>query len=249
MSEIVKDRIIVLKTYLYGESSAVVHAIARKHGKIRFLAKGARRKNSPISSALCTGVVCESVFYLRPSRGLALLKECEAAASCPAGRDLDRLCLFLAGIELIDRTMQDGEGDEGIFDLVEKYLSLVESAADPWALFLAFEISLLGKTGLLPSVEACAGCGHELAGESFSVDPIEGTVKCKACQRGGGRILSQEASEALRRMIRAGLSSAQESLGASARIEIGELIHGLMTRHMEGYRMPNALKLCRGEKV
>ena len=78
MSEILKDRAVVLRTYDYGETSLVVSFLTRSYGKVRMLAKGAKREKSSFAGALRTGNIGEIVFYFKPDRGLQLLKEIES---------------------------------------------------------------------------------------------------------------------------------------------------------------------------
>jgi DNA repair protein RecO (recombination protein O) len=248
MNVIVKDRAVVLKTYEYGESSVIAVALTRAHGKLRFLAKGARRPHSPLRGGLCPGGISEAVFYFRAEGGLQLIKECGAADIPASSADgLERLCIFQAGLEIVDRAAVGRDADERLFDLVEAFMRLVTSAADPWALFYALEIGVLSLAGSFPSIAACADCGTDLAGGRLAVDPASGRVSCHSCRRGSGRTLSAGSSAALLRLEREGFRAAERApLGREERREIGELLHRLFAGHVEGYRLPNALRLCKG---
>lgn len=248
MKDIVKDRAVVLRTYVYGESSVIVVALTRSHGKLRLLAKGARRQRSPLRGALFPGGVCETVFYFRPDGGLQILKECDAAESCagPAD-DLERLCIFQAGLEIIDRSVVGRDADERLFDLIEEFMRLAPSAEDPWALFYALEIGVLALAGSLPSLGECGICGRELAGARYAVDPASGHVSCAACLGAAGGVLSSGAAAGLSLIAREGFAAARRgALGRDERREVGELLHRLFANHVEGYRLPNALRLCKG---
>ncbi len=248
MKTIVADRAVVLRTYEYGESSVVAVALTRAHGKLRFLAKGARRMSSPLRGVLLAGGVCETVFYYRTDGGLNLLTECGAADIPASSRDgLERLCIFQAGLEIVDRAAVGRDADERLFDIVEAFMRLVPSAVDPWALFFALEIAVLSIAGSFPSLDACSDCGKPLAGARLSVDPASGRVGCVSCGRGSGRTLSAASSAALVRLRRGGLREAGSApLGGDERREIGGLLHRLFAGHVEGYRLPNALRLCKG---
>ena len=247
MSEIVKDRAVVLKTYEYGESSVIAVALTRSHGKVRFLAKGARSGKSGLQGVLGTGNMCEIVFYYRPERGLQLLKEMETAGTIGAlNGDLERLCLFQAGLEIVDRSVVEREADEKVFDLIEVFMRLLPAAADPWALFFGFEISMLKAMGSFPSTSACGRCRRPLENEAFSVDPVSGLVSCTACRETKSRALSGASSSLVARMERLGLEgTAGMRLGRAERKEIGELIHDVFANHIDGYRLPHALRFCK----
>jgi DNA repair protein RecO (recombination protein O) len=248
VSEIVKDRSIVLKTYPYGESSVIAVLLTRSHGKVRLLAKGARRSRSALQGSLRTGNASEIVFYFRPDRGLHLLKEIGTVETFEAGGgDLERLCLFQAGLEIVDRSIVDRSADERAFDLIERFMRLLPGAFDPWALFFALEIDVLKLAGSFPSTAACARCRRSLESEAFGIEAASGFVSCASCGSAKGRVLSGAASARVRRMDELGLEGAGgEKLARSERKEIGELIHRLLVSHMEGYRLPYALRLCKG---
>jgi DNA repair protein RecO (recombination protein O) len=248
VSEIIKDRAVVLKTYPYGESSVVAVVLTRAHGKVRLLAKGARGPRSALQGTLRTGNVSEIVFYFRPDRGLQLLKEMGTVETFEAERgDLERLCLFQAGLEVVDRSVVERSADERAFDLIERFMRLLPAVSDPWALFFALEIDVLKLAGSFPSTAACACCRKSLEGSAFAVEAASGSVTCASCGGAKGRLLSSAASALVRRMDSLGLEGAGgEKLDRGERKEIGELIHRFFVSHVEGYRLPYALRLCKG---
>lgn len=248
MSEIIKDRALVLKTYEYGESSVVAVALTRSHGKVRLLAKGARRPKSALQGVVRTGSVCEVVLYYRSERGLQILKELETVAAFESSNgDLERLCLFQAGLEIVDRSIVEREADEKVFDLIEAFMRLLPDAADPWALFFALEITVLKMIGSFPSTAVCGRCRRPLDREAFALEPASGLVSCLSCGGEGTHALSTESSSRIACMERLGVEGAAGMrLGGAERKEIGELIHRVFVSHIDGYRLPSALRLCKG---
>jgi len=246
--EIIKDRAMVLKTYPYGESSVIAVALTRSHGKVRLLAKGARNSRSALQGSLRTGSVSDLVFYFRPDRGLQLLKEIETVGAFEgADGDLERLCLFQAALEVLDRSVIERESDERAFDVIESFMRLLPGAADPWALFYAFEIMVLKLAGSFPGMEACGCCRRALENEAFSIDAASGLVSCGACGGAKGKALTRGASTLIARMGRLGFEGARDvRLNRGERKEIGEIIHRFFVNHMDGYRLPCALRLCKG---
>ena len=247
MSELIKDRSIVLRTYPYGETSAVAVVLTRSHGKVRLLAKGARSSRSALQGSLRTGNISEIVFYFRPDRSLQLLKEMGAVETFEAGSgDLEKLCLFQAGLEIIDRSVVDRSADERAYDLIERFTRMLGAAIDPWTLFYALEIEVLTLAGLFPSTAECARCRRPLAEAPFAVEAASGLVSCAPCRSARGRVLSPGASALVRRMAASGLEGAAgERMDRGVRREIGELIHRLFVGHVDGYRLPHALRLCK----
>jgi DNA repair protein RecO (recombination protein O) len=249
VSDIVKDRAVVLKTHPYGESSVIAVALTRSHGKVRFLAKGARNSKSALQGSLMTGIVAEVVFYFRPERGLQLLKEIETLGTYEAGHDdLERLCLFQAALEIVDRSVIESESDERSFDVIESFIRLLPSAADPWVLFYALEIGMLKLSGSFPATASCERCRRALENEAFSIDASSGLVSCPACGDAKARTLTRGASALVARMDRLGFEGALDvKLSRGERKEIGELMHHFFVNHVEGYRLPHALRFCKEE--
>jgi DNA repair protein RecO (recombination protein O) len=247
VSEIIKDRSVVLKAHPYGETSAVAVVLTRSHGKVRLLAKGARSSRSALQGSLRTGNVSDIVYYSRPDRGLQLLKEVGTVETFEAGSgDLERLCLFQAGLEIVDRSVMDSSGDERCFDMIERFMRLLPAAADPWLLFFALEIGVLKLAGSFPSTDACERCRSSLEGAAFAIDAASGLVRCASCGSARGRLLSPAASALVRRIDALGLEGVgDERLARSERREIGAIIHRLFVSHVEGYRLPYALRLCK----
>lgn len=243
MSEIVKDRAVVLKTYEYGETSLVVSVLTRGSGKIRLLAKGANRKGSPFSGALRTGNVGEIVFYYKPERGLQTLKEIESRSIFENRvEDLEKLCIFQAGLEIVGRSVIEQEADERIFDLLERFIGALPEADDAWGILFTLYVRLLKMSGVYPSTNVCAACGAELAG-GFRAVPRTGRVTCAGCVSGDALVVSGRSVEALRRMEMGGFEGI--SLGSTERKEIGRFLHYLFLHHVEGYRLPGAFGILK----
>jgi DNA repair protein RecO len=243
VSELVKDRAVVLRTYEYGETSLVVSVLTRGSGKIRLLAKGANRRKSPFAGALRTGNIGEIVFYYRPDRGLQLLKEIESRNLFENYiEDLEKLCIFQAGLEVVDRSVIEQEADERIFDLLEGFLAALPGADDPWAVLFTLYVRLLKMSGVYPSTAGCTVCGKELAA-GFRAVPQTGRVTCGGCGSGDALFISGRSAEVLRRMETGDFEG--PSLGSKERKEIGRFLHYLFLHHIEGYRLPSALNILK----
>ena len=247
MSEILKDRVMILRTFDFGETSVVAVALTREHGKLRIIAKGARRPRSPFGAMLRTGSIGDIVFYHREERGLQLLKEFSSDESGGiVTEDFVKLCLFQAGLELIDTAIVGRESDTGTFDILEAFKTGLFASQAPWYIFFTLEVGLLKALGVLPPFEVCAGCGRALA-QGCSADPVGGLVTCARC--------AGEAADPLSACSRATIlamenepfdPSAAVEPGPRERKEIGQLLHHLFLHHVEGYRLPNALHLLKG---
>ena len=248
MSEIFKDRAVILRTFDFGESSTIAVVLTREHGKIRLLAKGAKNQRSSFFGNLQTGNLGEVVFYFREGRGLQLLKEIMARYVFDSSRgDLERLCIFQAGLEIVDRSIIEQEKDNRAFDVVEGFIGHVQSAEDPWVIFFALEVQLIEIMGHLPSLGDCEQCKKHIATECIRINPSSGEVTCEECGGEGDLLLSHDSAELLGRMCCTGFEHIDSiRVTPAVRREMGQLLHYIFLHHVDGYRLPKSLSFLRG---
>lgn len=249
MSAIRKDRAIVLRTYEFGETSLIVTALLRSAGRTGLLAKGARRPTSRLHGRFRTGNVGDLVYHEKEGRGLQTVREFSAAPAIdPVRAGLDTLCIFQAGLEIVDRVSAAGETGEQLYDLLERFIRSLARCRDPWAVFFALEAGLLASAGVMPDIGRCDQCKKILAGCVFSVNPSTGAVTCGGCGHGGGTL--EERSCRLLELITGpdGDAVLQIESDAPVRRELGTMLHRLLEHHVAGYRIPAALSILKGKE-
>jgi len=165
----------VLHTYPYKETSLIVEAFTRRHGRVALLARGARRPRSAMRGVLLA-------FYpLRlgwsGSADLATLISAEWAGGLSplAGRAL--MCGFYLN-ELILRLLPREDPHEALFDAYGETLARL-AAAEPFpALLRSFEKRLLAELGYAPVFDrdAQSGAPIEPTG-SYVYEPDRGPVR------------------------------------------------------------------------
>src|SRR5215472_12941847 len=151
----------VLQTYPFQESDLVVSFLSRDFGKLRGIAKRARRPKSPFGSGLERLSRIRMSFFQKENRELVGLDSCELIQSqfslvsnYQAGVALD----FLA--EIAEQLLPAAEPNERFFRLLAAVLEVMHSDK-PGALWLAstyFSLWALRLSGLLPELHACLGC-------------------------------------------------------------------------------------------
>jgi DNA repair protein RecO (recombination protein O) len=246
-SKILKDRGIILRTYQYGESSLVVVMLTSCYGKVRMLAKGARKMKSPFAGSMLTGSLGDVVFYFREGRGMQTLTEINIIRRWSGNQnDLDKICLFQAGLEVVDHSVVGEESDRQIFELMEEYIEKLSMTKNLWFCFYAMEVKLLMMLGHFPSLERCSRCGRELREES-KVVPSSGEVLCEECDEGGAVQLSRDSFGYLRVMSKENFGDIESvSLNSTTRREIGRVLHYLFLHHVQGYTLPHSLRILKG---
>lgn len=223
----------VLRVVEFSETSSVVTLFTREFGKVRGLAKGARRLKGPFESALDLLATCRIVFLRKSSDALDLITEARLERRFrPFGRDLACLYAGYYVAELLNELTDDSDPHPELFDVAGETLAALASpgcAVGP--ITLRFELSALRLLGHLPLLEACVECGSKLppsARVSFGL--TVGGVLCARCRPGKRQVVSL-ATEALA-VMKVLAAKANDGLGGMAldRRTAGEL-RGLLNRY------------------
>ena len=237
---LVKSRAISLKSYRLGETSKVVVCYTRDYGKVRLVAKGARKGGGRLGAALEPMQVSGVVFYLRQERDLLLVSQAEIERQWPElRRDVVRMAYAGAALELTDALVSEREPDPGLFDLLESALDRA-AGAPPSSLdtvLWRFELSLASALGYAPELARCAVCaGAPEGGVSFAAG--RGGIVCVA-EEPGARPLSDSAARLLASMSTSageipsepGSAVPDADIPAVVRDEISETLMGFLGEH------------------
>jgi len=199
-----KTDAIVLRTTEFSETSLVVSLFTRDFGKVGALAKGGRRPKSPFESALDLLSVCRIVFLRKSSEALDLLTEAKLLWRFrPAGRDLAGLYAGYYVAELLGELTHDDDPHPDVFDLASQTLKGLAQGDRVGRRVVRFELALLRCLGLVPSLEACPGCGRAVPpGRHVAFGHLDGGVLCAACRVGRRTVASVDSGllHAMRRL-------------------------------------------------
>ena len=92
---IVKTHAIVLRTMRLGETSSLVTLYAQECGKLKAMARGARKPKSRFGAALGLMTEVQAVCYIKETRDLQTLSECTLLKPAPdLSQSLERLSLW-----------------------------------------------------------------------------------------------------------------------------------------------------------
>lgn len=187
---------LVLRVIEFSETSCVVTLFTREFGKVRALAKGARRLKGPFESALDLLARCRIVFLRKSSESLDLLTEAKLERRFRAAdRDLSSLYAGYYVAELLNELTDDADPHPELFDVAVATLSGLASGGAPVpALILRFEMMALRMLGHLPSLDACVDCGAaapKTGRVAFGL--LGGGVLCTRCRPGKRHVVSIQA--------------------------------------------------------
>lgn len=190
-----KAAAIVLRVVEWSETSSVVSLFTREFGKVRGLAKGARRPKGPFEAALDLLAVCRVVFIRKSSEALDLLTEAKLERRFRiAGRELSRLYAGYYVAELLNELTDDYDPHPELFDSADRTLLALGTEAPLAPLVLRFELTALRVLGHLPSLDSCVECGNPVeASGRVAFAPLSGGVLCAACRPGKTQVVSVSA--------------------------------------------------------
>lgn len=241
-----RDLALVLRTLKLGDTSKIVTVLTEEHGRVKLVAKGARRLQSRWGSLLEPGNEIEILVYVRSGRDLWTLSDaslCRGALT--AGSSLDKLSHLFAALELADRLLPEQQPAPDLAALYRTYLDRwheSEPARMP-ALFFALELALLRSLGLDLTVARCGRCGAATKRQTRVLYVArDGIVCCEPCAQGKrGRWLDGACTRALA-YLESGLQTPDvPGLDDSVRGAVGRLLHEHMTFHLPSYRVPRSL--------
>ena len=157
----------MIKRSYYSETSLIVTFYTDRFGKVRLMAKGARRAKSPFRGKLDLFMRNSIVFY--HGRGdLHLLKECETIESYRGIRgEFDRIVSASYVTEMLDGLTGIGDSDEQLYSLFGELLDAINKTGRAVAVAACFAIKLIECLGIFSKPLSCVKCGRPLKGKHF----------------------------------------------------------------------------------
>jgi len=149
---------IVIGGHNLGEADRIIPFFTRRLGKVRAVAKGARRIRSRFGGTLELFTLGQLVFFEWPNRTLHAINEFSVIEPfSPLKEELGRLSRGAYLVELAGAAVEDEEPNEEIFLLLRDALEMLVSH-DDHRLLRTFEIRLLRIAGYLLELYRCLSC-------------------------------------------------------------------------------------------
>jgi DNA repair protein RecO (recombination protein O) len=172
---------VVIKSRNLGEADKLITLYSRERGKVRAVARGARRPRNRLAAS--TEIFTHGNYLLFANQGLDNISQCEITESFRGLREsLEGAAAATYCLEIVERMTEEEEPGGDLFPFLLAMLRVL--AADEEDLELAvrvFELGLLARLGYLPEFSQCVNCGCEVKqGASFSA--ALGGVLCGDCR-------------------------------------------------------------------
>ncbi len=200
---------LTLKNTPLGESDLLVTLYTREHGKLRAVAKGARKSASKLVGHLEPLTVVK--LSMAQGRSLDIVTQAQVLDSFSALKsDLTTITEGLYVAELTDGFGPEANANPELYQLAIDVLQVLANDRESEMALRYFELHLLRVTGLLPELYRCVECREELFQDEHRFSPNLGGVLCLRCSPTDGHIrpLSLRALKVLRMIHRSNIGEA-----------------------------------------
>lgn len=179
---------IVIRTLPYGESDKIVTFFTKHFGKLKAIAKGARRSKKRFQNALDLFTYLRLIFFDREGMGLARAESCDILNSFPNIReDLKKILYGNYFLELVNEMAVEREEYSEAFELLLTFLSALNRETLTEDYLRIFEIRMLSLFGYRPNLRNCAVCKkgmEDLKRDKTMFFSLEkGSLVCQGCSK------------------------------------------------------------------
>jgi DNA repair protein RecO (recombination protein O) len=229
---------VVLRHSDYGEADRLLTLFTRQRGKMRAIAKGARK----IASRKAGHIEPFTQVKLQLAKGkdIFLITQADTVnAYLPLRDDLILTSQAAYVLELLDRFSYEDETEHpSTFRLLTETLARLSSTprAAAWLVLRYYEMRLLDHVGFRPQLFECANCGRAIQPEDQFFSFSAGGVICPRCGRGLPHLhnISVETLKYLRHFQRSSYAEATRARPSpEVRQEAESLMQGYFTYLLE----------------
>jgi DNA repair protein RecO (recombination protein O) len=246
---------VVIGSFPLGESDRVVTFFSRQHGRIRGVAKAARRVRSRFSGALELLTLGELVFFDTGRSDLVRIDHFDVLHPFAGVREnLERLGQASWMVECVGRLTADRDPHPVVYGALLRALRSVEDGVSPHRVAVIFGVRLVEALGHRLRIDACAACGRRaFGGRLVAVDVEAGGTLCERCEPDAALRLAPASLAALRRLRTMGWEEATGSRLGRAEDELRDLLDRQVTqlsgqpprttrvvREMERFALPSS---------
>ncbi len=193
---------IVLRTYPLRESDLLVTLFTRLEGKVRGVARAAKKSKRRFGGALEPLTVVKAYYEDRERQELTRLDSCEVLESPLASEVNYPRAVALGHVaELLHELLPEREANDAIFRLTISVLSVLRGQ-NVWLPITYFELWMTRLVGFLPELSECMTCGRELNGGRAYFHALSDGLMCADDKRLASSEMSAESRVLAAQMFR-----------------------------------------------
>lgn len=239
---------IVLRRTDFGEADRLLTVLTPERGKLRLVAKGARKPSSRKSGHV--ELFAHSQLLVAVGHDLDIITQAETIEPFVGlRRDLLRTTYAYYLAELVDAFLAEHDENRPMFDLLRDSLGRLSTSGGGEArgsegelgaavglVARYFELRLLSLAGYQPQLFSCVRCGKPLEPEVNYMSAADGGVMCRkdGYDRVGTRDLSVNALKVLRFLQTRDWETCRLlRLSTASRLEVERVMIDYITYHLE----------------
>ncbi|MDX1778537.1 MAG: DNA repair protein RecO [Thermodesulfobacteriota bacterium] len=182
-----KSPAVIIRSLDFAEWDKLVTFFTRDFGKLKGVAKGAKKSRKRFGSGLEPLTYATVSFFEKERVQLVRLDRCEIIESFPLiHNDVLRIGYASYLGELINEIVAEREPSRELFELLITFLSLLNEKDFREEFIRIFELRLLSLAGYQPEFGMCVMCRKEVNGTlEHSFSQQKGGLVCLECFKGG----------------------------------------------------------------
>jgi len=193
---------IILRTYPLREADLLVTFFTRLEGKMRGVARSAKRSKRRFGGALEPLTHVRAFYVDREGQELTRLDSCEVIES-PLAYEVSYPRVVALGhiAELLDELLPDREANDAVFRLTLSVLGSLQGS-EIWMPLTYFDLWLTRLMGFLPELSECTVCGRALNGSRAFFHALADGLMCPEDKRLASSEMSSESRGLAAQMFR-----------------------------------------------
>jgi len=225
---------IVLRTYPFRESDLLVTLFTRLEGKVRGVARAAKKSRRRFGGALEPMTHVKVTYEDKERQELARLDACEVISSpLTAEVSYPRAVALGHVAELLDELSPDRESNDAVFRLALSVLAQL-TTGQFWLPITYFDLWMARLMGYLPELSECLACGRGLNGSRAFFHALADGLVCLEHKRLASSEMSPESRKLAGQMLTAPLSKLKTaSLPDSTGADLRKFLLQTLERHIE----------------
>jgi len=229
---------IILKQFDIGEADKIITIYTEDRGKVRAVARGARKAKSNIAGSvqpfsysrfiIYKGKSLDSINHIKVIYPFSVLRE-----------DLDKMAYASYMAEFVKKSGLEDASNKSLFSLLLlSYRKLVTAKNNNLKYInLVFKVKALVILGFKPELDHCLQCGKKvIIGNQNYFSIAEGGLYCSNCNSECNDlyILSGEALQVFKKIINTGLKLQPNlKISATAYRQLAKLINKFLLYHLD----------------
>ncbi len=225
---------IVLRSYPLHEADLLVTFFTRAEGKVKGVAKSAKRSRKRFGGALEPLTAVRVYYDDREGKELARIDSCDVVES-PLATTVDYPRAVALGhiAELLDELLPDREANDAIFRLTWAVLQNLRAGAI-WLPLTYFELWMVRLVGFLPDLNECVVCGGALEADRAFYHALADGLMCADDKRLASSALTAESRQIAAQMFRLPVEKfGSETWSKERGSDLRKFLVQIVERHIE----------------